>query len=568
MAKRGEIIDNKYEILKQIGEGGMSVVYLAMDRRLNKQWAVKEIRKVASNKKNEVVIQSLLAEANLMKRLDHPTLPRIVDIIDDGKTIYVVMDYIEGESLDKILESNGAQPQELVIDWAKQLCKALLYLHSQNPPIIYRDMKPANIMLKPEGTLKVIDFGIAREYKEYNNMDTVSLGTRGYAAPEQFGGMGQTDARTDIYGLGITLYHLVTGQNPSEPPYEIYPIRQWNPSLSSGLEAIIQKCTQLNPADRYQSCDELMYALEHYNQMDDTYRKKQKKKLITFITAAALSVVMLGTGILFRILSVNENKNNYNEKISISTSTSYKEKVTAYTEAISLYPYRTQAYIKLLDAYADNGVFGEEQSKQIMSYYNSAFNLNNRDKYDVHSADFAELNYELGISYFYLYDEENASLKVRALKAEPFFAQIVENAPNTYENYSLAGSYYTVCSFYKEYIANTKNTKEPNKEIYDNLISSLNICVNNLEEYSYDDIMFIRLTIYESITDLLHSQRKSLAIAGADMDVAVNLMENIYTKTEDVIVTQERSTLKRDTILKNKTLYLDDIKNAYESKEK
>ena len=203
-----------------------------------------------------------------------------------------------------------------------------------------------------------------------------------------------------------------------------------------------------------------------------------------------------------------------------------------------------------------------------MSYYNSAFNLNNRDKYDVHSADFAELNYELGISYFYLYDEENASLKVRALKAEPFFTQIVENAPNTYENYSLAGSYYTVCSFYKEYIANTKNTKEPNKEIYDNLISSLNICVNNLEEYSYDDIMFIRLTIYESITDLLHSQRKSLAIAGADMDVAVNLMENIYTKTEDVIVTQERSTLKRDTILKNKTLYLDDIKNAYESKEK
>ena len=92
--------------------------------------------------------------------------------------------------------------------------------------------------------------------------------------------------------------------------------------------------------------------------------------------------------------------------------------------------------------------------------------------------------------------------------------------------------------------------------------------MNNLEEYSYDDIMFIRLTIYESITDLLHSQRKSLAIAGADMDVAVNLMENIYTKTEDVIVTQERSTLKRDTILKNKTLYLDDIKNAYESKEK
>ena len=204
MTQNGTVIDNKYEILKMIGKGGMSVVYLAMDKRLNKQWAVKEIKKESNGKNNEVIVQSLLAEANLMKRLDHPSLPRIVDIIDNGKTIYVVMDYIEGEPLDKILNEYGAQPQELVIEWAKQLCDVLDYLHSQSPPIIYRDMKPANIMLKPEGNLKVIDFGIAREYKELNLADTVSLGTKGYAAPEQFGGKGQTDARTDIYCLGVT----------------------------------------------------------------------------------------------------------------------------------------------------------------------------------------------------------------------------------------------------------------------------------------------------------------------------------------------------------------------------
>lgn len=234
MAAIGQIIDDKYEILKLIGQGGMSRVYLAMDKRLNKQWAVKEIEKRARNRNNEVVIQSAIAEANMIKRLDHPAIVRIVDIIDDGDVIYIIEDYIEGETLASILESNGAQPQELVIKWAMQLCEALEYLHTRKPPIIYRDMKPANVMVKPDGNIKIIDFGIAREYKESGLADTVCLGTRGYAAPEQFGGKGQTDARTDVYCLGATLYHMVTGQNPGEPPYEMYPIRHWGPHAVFG----------------------------------------------------------------------------------------------------------------------------------------------------------------------------------------------------------------------------------------------------------------------------------------------------------------------------------------------
>ena len=124
----------------------------------------------------------------MMKKLDYPSLPRIVDIIEKENVIYVVMDYIEGETLSSVLSKEGAQPQEVVIEWAKELCRVLDYLHTQNPPIIYRDMKPANIMLQPNGNIKLIDFGIAREYKEQNLADTVSLGTKGYAAPEQFGG--------------------------------------------------------------------------------------------------------------------------------------------------------------------------------------------------------------------------------------------------------------------------------------------------------------------------------------------------------------------------------------------
>ena len=199
MAYLGDVIDGKYEILRELGRGGMSIVYLAMDKRLNKQWAIKEFRKDKDDENRRVALESLLKEANIMKKLDHPTLPRIVDIIDQDSTIYIVMDYIEGESLNKVLDAYGAQPQDAVIEWAKQLSEVLDYLHTRKPPVIYRDMKPANIMLKPDGTIRLIDFGIAREYKEGSTGDTEIIGTRGYAAPEQFGEKGQTDARTDIY---------------------------------------------------------------------------------------------------------------------------------------------------------------------------------------------------------------------------------------------------------------------------------------------------------------------------------------------------------------------------------
>lgn len=300
MSRIGEVIEGKYEILKEVGRGGMSVVYLAMDNRLNKQWAVKEIKRKGTNSENQIVVQSLLSEANLMKRLDHPNLPRIVDIIENGQTIYIVMDYIEGEPLDKILKKKGAQPEAAVIEWGIQLAEVLDYLHTRKPPIIYRDMKPANVMLKPDGNIKLYDFGIAREYKEQNSSDTVSLGTKGYAAPEQFGGMGQTDARTDVYGLGVTLYHLVTGKNPCEPPYEILPIRDVNPQLSVGLEYIIQKCTQLNPDERFQSCMEVLYALNHLDELGEPYRKKQNSKLNKFILTSAFTLIMAlaGTGTL------------------------------------------------------------------------------------------------------------------------------------------------------------------------------------------------------------------------------------------------------------------------------
>ena len=270
------------------------------------------------------------------------------------------MDYIQGNSLNKALEEYGAQPQENVIEWAKQLCDVLGYLHSRVPPIIYRDMKPANIMLKPDGNVTLIDFGTAREFKEKNLADTTCLGTVGYAAPEQFGGMGQTDARTDIYCLGATLYHLVTGMNPCEPPYEIKPIRDINPALSSGLERIILKCTQRDPNDRYQSAAELMYALEHYEEIDDIYKKKQKKKLVWFLVSCAMTLVFAATSVWGYFAAENKKSENYD--VILKSADETKD----YYDAIRTDPTKTTAYLQLNDFLVSDYVLTKAEGKDLL----------------------------------------------------------------------------------------------------------------------------------------------------------------------------------------------------------
>jgi len=175
MTELGTVLDGKYEILKKVGQGGMSIVYLAMDNRLNKQWAVKEIKNDGS-KSVETLLKGLEREANILKNVDHPVLPRIVDIINENGTIYVIMDFVEGKPLNEVLKAEGAQKQSDVIEWGRALASALDYLHSMNPPIIYRDMKPSNVMLKPDGSVKLIDFGTATTYDLVTGDGSFSVG--------------------------------------------------------------------------------------------------------------------------------------------------------------------------------------------------------------------------------------------------------------------------------------------------------------------------------------------------------------------------------------------------------
>lgn len=419
MRKTGELIDGRYKILRKLGEGGMSVVYLAVNEKVNKHWAIKEVKKEGVEN-FETVHQRLLTEADILKRLHHPNLPDIVDIIENEETFLLVMDYIEGRQLESIVQEYGPQKEETVVNWGKQLCDVLSYLHSQNPPIIYRDMKPANVMVQKDGKVVLIDFGTAREFKESQAEDTLCLGTCGYAAPEQYKGQGQSDIRTDIYCLGVTLYYLLTGHNPICKPYEIYPIRYWNTNLSSGLEMIILKCTRKNPSKRYQSCEELQQELSHYYKLDIEYQKSQKIKKLMLFCFLGLTIVSGFLSLVFYREEKELVKNAYEDCLYEAQRQREKEQYQVwYQAAITLNPKDSRAYKALLETFLwkDNEeqeelqgysvcFFSEKEEKFIreMLGITKEGNKRNEEYLKSRKREYESFAYILGLAYFYSYN--------------------------------------------------------------------------------------------------------------------------------------------------------------------
>ena len=544
MTEIGTVIDGKYEILKEIGRGGMSVVYLAMDKHLNKQWAVKEIRKKGSGKNDEIVVNSLLAEANMMKKLDHPALPRIVDIIDNGVTIYVVMDYIEGESLDKILNEYGAQPEELVVNWAKQLCDALSYLHSQKPPIIYRDMKPANVMLKPEGNIKIIDFGIAREYKEQNLADTTVLGTKGYAPPEQYSG--QTDPRSDIFALGMTMHHLLTGVDPRNG--EAYaPVRQWNPELSEGIEIIIDRCVEPAAENRYQSCADLLYDLEHPELITKGFKKKQRRKLISFIVAIGMSAVMAITGLALNFTATSVNNQDYDSNIAGSDP-------SKYYAAVSIYPARVDAYNMLIEYYKNH----EATNDQITKIGNTI--EANADSLELTNPDIADMYYDMGKLYFSDYD---GSFKSRAVSAQSFF-KAAASADVSYDKKEIAVCYNSIC----EFMTKQSTTAEHSLQEYSDLFTEIQKAMDIVDKAADSEANYDKISLYYVTMLLINDQAEYMAGVGFERQEALDLMSQLYQKANAITSTLSYVNNLKDEISSGYDSFVANINAKYNEVEK
>jgi serine/threonine protein kinase len=239
--------------MRTIGHGGMAAVYQAQDTRRGTLVAIKEmsLSTVSTNERPQA-IQNFLAEARILSRLNHPNLPAFTDFFTEGARHFLVMEFVDGSTLEDLLErNNGPFSEPRVLGWARQLCDVLEYLHNQQPSVIFRDMKPGNVMLTRSGRIKLIDFGIARLFRSSGSQDTQLLGTPGFAPPEQYGGA-QTDERTDIYSLAMTLFQLLT-RSISENGFGLTNVHTNFPHISSPVARALEKATSLRPEDRYES---------------------------------------------------------------------------------------------------------------------------------------------------------------------------------------------------------------------------------------------------------------------------------------------------------------------------
>jgi serine/threonine protein kinase len=271
------MLHQRYLIVGFAGRGGMSAVYQAVDTSSgNRHVAIKEMSQghLDSSELAEATAR-FQQEAALLSSLQHPNLPRIYDAFSEFGRSYLVMEYIEGKTLLQMQKVSGGRPLPVsqVLDYAIQLCDVLTYLHSQNPPIIFRDLKPANVMVKDNGHVMLIDFGIARFFKEGQAQDTVFLGSPGYAPPEQHG-TSQTNPRSDLYALGATLHCCLTGRDPfhAKDRFAFPPVHQLNPLVPIELDQLIQRMVSMDERQRPNSAQEVRQALLRIKQQasDDT----------------------------------------------------------------------------------------------------------------------------------------------------------------------------------------------------------------------------------------------------------------------------------------------------------
>ncbi|GAB4429896.1 MAG: PQQ-binding-like beta-propeller repeat protein [Anaerolineales bacterium] len=262
----GVTLVNRYLIQEVIGVGGMGSVYRARDLHFPnvvKLVAVKEMVNTAPDAKvRKTILQNFEREANILATLTHPSIPRIYDYFSEDDRSYLVLEYVHGQDIEAIIsETSGFLTEEQVLTWAIELCDVLSFLHNHKPdPIIFRDMKPSNVMIDSSGNVKLIDFGIAKTFQV--GQKGTMIGTEGYSPPEQY--RGDATPVADLYALGATLHHILTRRDPRmEPPFSFAdrPIRKINPGVSQELEVVINKALQYNPEDRFASADEMKEAL-------------------------------------------------------------------------------------------------------------------------------------------------------------------------------------------------------------------------------------------------------------------------------------------------------------------
>lgn len=288
----GQVLQGRYELLHVLGQGGMGTVYMAEDRRLKgRSCVVKKLKdefyREEDRKKAQVFFER---EMHVLSELRHPNIVQILDFFIERGNYYLVMEYVQGSNLyAMIVQDRQGQPlpEKTVIDWVQQVSQVLHYLHTQHPPVIYRDLKPSNIMIDFNNTVKLIDFGIARTYDEAGDHTQVVSG--GYSPPEQY--WGGLDPRSDIYSLGATMYFLLTGKEPEA--LHVCSPKATNPAVSDTVDAIVQQATAQNFNERYQTIEDFMEALMRHDYVEaPTTSRSHIGEVVTGVVILALAAII------------------------------------------------------------------------------------------------------------------------------------------------------------------------------------------------------------------------------------------------------------------------------------
>ena len=399
--EKGRIIGGKYRILERIGRGGCAAVYLAEDLRLGTKRAVKYTERPGN-------AGGGFREGEILKNLNHPAFPGVIDRWEDEQGIFLVMEYIKGKNLETWLKSHGPFDAGRIWKWAGELCDALQYLHGQEPPVLYLDLKPSNLILDGEGRLRLVDFGIAERENDCPSL----AGSRNYAAPEQLQPGNRQDARTDLYALGITLYRLATGRFPQKNRKKR---RMGN--LSPGLARILRKCMEEEPGRRFSSCKALERALRtcrEGREEREQYRVKRRRILLT----AAAAGIALGAG----LRGARAEEKQYQAYLREAEGPgSAKSRTEACIKAVGLRRDAPEGYRLLLEIFREDGSFTAEEEEIFLQ---AAGQLTPEFK---RSSAYRGLAYQAGRLYWYYYSygqtagEENGLIRMRA--AAPWFRE-------------------------------------------------------------------------------------------------------------------------------------------------
>lgn len=539
------VLNGRYEIIALLHGSGMANVYLVRDNSLGKQWCMKEIRRSESGKEN-VEYYSLLREANIMKGLNHASIPRIVTIEKEGDSVFIVMDYVDGISIKDWMLSkkyeNRRVPQDIAVSWMKQICQVMIYLHNRKNPIFYSDMKPDNVMIQQDGSIKLLDFGASVVIKEKGQTVKKQLGTRGYAAPEQKGKDTVIDLRSDIYAMGKTLYAMLSGvfPDPSNPSaFGVTSIRDIDSSISVGIERIITKCCQTNPEDRYQSCEELMYDLQNYTKLDTQYRNKIRKKAYIVFGMFITSIFLIITSLIPFNLHSSQQKAKYQNLLAIAEQSGRLED---YVSVLNANSENVEPYIGLIDSIKTDGVFSREEEQLLLNYLNP--NLETISK----SNNYGELAFNIGKLYWFFYSSDNPDEgMVLSIK---WFRDAVEKG---YEE-DLANVYYQLGSFKKNISSAITESSDAGmySKYWNNLISAkkldngelvnlqLNLALANcISSYTYnlkvDGITYNDITSQvNEIKDFINNYSPSISKAESSFENLKSTVNGLQEKVDKI----------------------------------